>query len=129
MQPISRSSGLSRCLTAREERAHAVERPQNILGRVGVREPDITLAENAEIGAADDGDAGILQERGGKRLCLPAGIGSNLCRISVRCDWHKHLLVEVHMLGLRPGKRAEAEQKPAERKKHDWAELVGHQVP
>src|SRR5712691_4388733 len=62
-----------RRLTARQELAHAVERLQNVLGRIGVGEPHIAFAQHAEIGTADDGDAGVLQERGGEGLRLPAG--------------------------------------------------------
>src|SRR5262252_7183008 len=60
-------------LAIRQEFAHAVERLDNVLGRVGVREPHISLAEDAEVRAADDGDARILQQRRGERLRLPSG--------------------------------------------------------
>src|SRR5712691_8092025 len=49
-------------LAGGEEFAHAIEGLEDVLGRVGVGEPHISLAEDAEIRAADDGDAGILQE-------------------------------------------------------------------
>src|SRR5215813_4121087 len=64
-----RSGGLA----ARQEIAHAVERLEDVLGRVGVGEPHVALAEDAEIGPADDGDAGVVEQRIGKRLRLPAG--------------------------------------------------------
>ena len=44
----------SRRLAARQEIAHAVERLQNVLGRVGVGQAHIALAENAEIRPADE---------------------------------------------------------------------------
>src|SRR5258708_10141116 len=62
-----------RRLAARQELAHAVERLQNVLGRIGVGEPHIAFAQHAEIGPADDGDAGVLEQRGGEGLRLPAG--------------------------------------------------------
>src|SRR6476620_6946838 len=58
-------------LAACQEITHSAERLQNILGRVGVGQPHIAFAENPEIGTADDGDAGIVKERIGKRLRHP----------------------------------------------------------
>ena len=52
-----------RRLPVRQKLAHAVERLQDVFGRVGVGQPHIALAENAEIRPADDGDAGIFQQR------------------------------------------------------------------
>src|ERR1700738_4909739 len=63
----------SGCLAARQEFAHAVERFENVLGRVGVGEPHVSLAEDAEVRAADDGNARILQQRRGERLRFPSG--------------------------------------------------------
>src|SRR5579884_3176065 len=39
-----------RRLAARQEFAHALERAQDVLGRIGVRQPHVALAENAEVG-------------------------------------------------------------------------------
>src|SRR5215813_12337747 len=57
-----------RRLAAAQEFAHALERAQDVLGRVGVGQPHVTFAQNAKVGAADNGDAAILQQRGGERL-------------------------------------------------------------
>ena len=56
-----------------QEFAHAVERLQDVLGRVGVGQSHIAFAKYAEIRPADDGNAGIFQQRRGERLRLPAG--------------------------------------------------------
>src|SRR5262245_35368001 len=45
----------SRRLAARQKIAHAVERLENVLGRVGVGQPHVALAQDAEVRAADDG--------------------------------------------------------------------------
>src|ERR1700678_2314324 len=47
----------SRRLAAGEKFTHAVECLEDVLGRVGVGQPHISLAQNAEVRAADDGDA------------------------------------------------------------------------
>src|SRR6185312_5407816 len=62
-----------RRFAVRQKLAHASERLQDVLGRIGVRQPQVALAENAEIGPADDGDAGLVEQRRGERLGLPAG--------------------------------------------------------
>ena len=59
-------------LAPRQKLAHAAERLDDIFRRIGVGQPHITLAEDAEIRPADDGDAGFIQQRGGERFCLPA---------------------------------------------------------
>src|SRR5262249_7287797 len=59
-------------LAARQEFAHAIERAQNVLRRVGIGQPHVAFAENAKIGATDDGDASILQQGVRERLRLPA---------------------------------------------------------
>src|SRR5579859_2456012 len=59
---------LSCGLAARQELAHAVERLEDVRGRVGVGEPHIALTQDAEIWSANDGDTSILKERGGERL-------------------------------------------------------------
>src|SRR5262249_37497854 len=67
-----RSSGR---LTARQEFTHALERPEVVLGRGGVGEPRIGLAEYAEVRPPDDGDTGSLQQ--GRRQPLlhpPSGL-------------------------------------------------------
>src|SRR4051794_8167870 len=74
-------------LPTRKEFAHAVEGAKNILGRIGVAEPHVALAEDAEVGTADDGNAGVLQQRGRERLCLPArafDVGEGVERASGR---------------------------------------------
>jgi len=53
--------------------AHAIQRFQDILGRVGVGQPQIAFAENAEVRPPDQRDAGVVEHRGGERLCLPPG--------------------------------------------------------
>src|SRR5258708_29081328 len=60
-------------LAAGEELAHAIERLENVLGRVGIREPHIALAENPEVRPADNRATCILQQRRGARLRLPSG--------------------------------------------------------
>src|SRR5688572_5658831 len=55
--------GSSRRLAPSQEFAHSIERTQNVLGRIGVGEPHVALAQNAEVRAADDGDARVVQER------------------------------------------------------------------
>lgn len=45
----------------RQEVAHASQRLHNILRRIGVRQPHIALAQNAEIGTADHSDAGVVE--------------------------------------------------------------------
>src|SRR5580704_17028298 len=60
-------------LAAGQKFAHAVERFENVLGRVGVGHAHIAFAEHAEIRAADQRDAGVFQERVCERLGLPAG--------------------------------------------------------
>src|SRR5262245_4939800 len=60
-------------LAACQKIAHAVERLQDVLGRVGVREPHIAFPKDAEVGATDNGDAGVVEQRVGERLRLPAG--------------------------------------------------------
>ncbi len=45
---------------------------QDVLGRVGVAQPHIALRQDAEVGTADDGDAGIFEQRRRQRLGLPA---------------------------------------------------------
>ena len=62
-------------LSFRQELAHSLESPSDVFGRVGVGEADIAFAVDAEIRSADGRDAGLLQERRGERLCLPAGPG------------------------------------------------------
>ena len=47
-----------RRLPGRQKLAHAIERLEDVLGRIGVGQPHIAFAENAEIRPADDGDAG-----------------------------------------------------------------------
>jgi hypothetical protein len=59
---------LLRRLPGRQKFAHAVERFEDVRGRIGVGQPHIALAKHAKIRPADDGDAGILQERGGASL-------------------------------------------------------------
>ena len=54
---------LRRRFVAAQEFAHAVKCFQDVLGRIRVRQPNVALAENAEVGPADDGHAGVLQER------------------------------------------------------------------
>src|ERR1700754_3729141 len=60
-------------LPAGEKFAHTVEGTQNVFGRIGIAEPHIALPQNAEVRPADNGDTCVLQQGGGKRLCLPAG--------------------------------------------------------
>src|SRR4051794_11011033 len=62
-----------RCLTARQELAHAVQRLQNVLGRVGVGQAHVAFAEDAEVRAADGDDAGVVEQRAGELLGFPAG--------------------------------------------------------
>ncbi len=87
-----------RRLAARQEFAHAVERLQDVLGRVGVGQPHIALAENAEVRPADDGDAGIVQQRRRQRLRLPAGaldVGEGVERALRRRAGHAGQFVEA----------------------------------
>src|SRR4051812_8352191 len=53
----------SRRLARGKEVAHAVERAHDVLGGVGIGQAHVAFTENAEIGAADDGDAGLVQQR------------------------------------------------------------------
>ena len=46
-----------------QELPHSIESTQDVLGRIGVGQAHIAFAENAEVRPADDGDAGILQQR------------------------------------------------------------------
>src|SRR5438128_624492 len=69
----SRAAAFSRRLAALEELAHAVEGAQDVLGRVGVGDAQVALGEDAEVGAADERDARVVEQRRGERLRLPAG--------------------------------------------------------
>src|SRR5262249_5302746 len=89
-----RSGGLARA----QELAHAVERAQDVLGRVGVGKAHIAFAKNAEVGAADDRDAGVLEQRGSERLRLPAGaldVGEGVERALGRGAGHSRQAVQA----------------------------------
>ena len=47
----------------RQKRPDPLDRPQDILLRIGVGKADIAFAENAEIRSADQGDASLLEQR------------------------------------------------------------------
>src|SRR5262249_7450587 len=55
-------SGGTRRLSARQELANTVKGAQDVLCRVGVRQPHIALGKDPEVGGADDGDAGIFPQ-------------------------------------------------------------------
>ena len=59
---------------ASQEFAHAVQRLENILRRIGVGDAQIPFSQYAEIRAADQGDAGFTEQRVGQGLGLPAGL-------------------------------------------------------
>ena len=67
---VVRRVALYAAFAVRQELAHAVERLQDVLGRIGVGQPHIAFAENAEIGPADDGDAGIVEQREASSLAF-----------------------------------------------------------
>ena len=48
-------------LAGSQKLSHAVERPQNIFGRIGVRKPHITFTQHAKVRPADHRDAGIFR--------------------------------------------------------------------
>ena len=66
-------AALSAAAGGAQEDVDALERALNGLARIGVGEPQITLAVDAEIGPADRRHARLLQQRRGERLRLPAG--------------------------------------------------------
>src|SRR5262245_28377942 len=73
MRPPPPGIATSRGLAGGEEGAHSVERLEDVLGRVGVGQTQIAFAENAEVGAADGDDAGVVEQGVGELLGLPAG--------------------------------------------------------
>src|ERR1051325_11690913 len=66
-------SNQSRGFAACQKFAHAVERLEDFLGRVGVGQPHIAFAEHPEVRSAYDRHPGVLEQRRGERLRLPAG--------------------------------------------------------
>src|SRR3954451_4399733 len=63
---------MSRRLAAGQELPHALERLEDVLGRVGVGQPDVAFAEDAEVRPADGNDTGVVEQRGGEFLGFPA---------------------------------------------------------
>src|SRR5690554_2388715 len=61
----------SRRLPLRQEIAHALKRLQDVLGRVGVGQPQIAFAEDAEVRPADGDDSGLVEQRVRQLLRLP----------------------------------------------------------
>src|SRR4029079_2364796 len=75
-------------LPVREKLAHAIERLQDVFRRVRIAHADVALAQNAEIGPANNGNARIFEERRGKSLGFPAGpldVGKRIERALWRC--------------------------------------------
>src|SRR3569623_2156233 len=66
---ITRSLGR---LAGLEETVHALERAQDIFRGIGIRDAQIALAQDAEVRSADQGHAGLIQQRIGQGLGLPS---------------------------------------------------------
>src|ERR1051326_7276998 len=66
-------NGCSSRLAGLEEIAHPAQRLLDILRRIGIGQAQIALAQDAEIRSADQRHAGLIQQRIGQRLGLPAG--------------------------------------------------------
>src|SRR6267154_2138055 len=70
-QPARQNTAASGRLAAGEELAHAIERLEDVLGRIGIGEPHVAFAENAEVRPPDNRNTCILQQGRGERLRLP----------------------------------------------------------
>src|SRR5229473_4417648 len=73
LQLARQNTASSGRLAAGEEFAHAIERLEDVLGRVGIGEPHVALAENAEVRPPDNRNTCILQQGRGEGLRLPSG--------------------------------------------------------